>query len=480
MAKLLTIKGTYRTFRKLVRFCFQNIEAMLISGLILIAAVQYYVRPQSQSYEDIIKSGELRVLITNEPDSQYIFNTQHFGFEYELLAAFTRSLGVELKLEVVPYGELFALLESGAGDIAVGGILYSTLVARVSQPTIPWYQAQTTIVYERGTKRPKRIKDLADAPVLASARYYGIQQLEALNLLDDHRSEYQLLSAVDQGSERYVLSTNYRARNAQHYLPNLNRSFILPDKLDVVWALPKRYDEKLLAVLNQFLQTALNENLPSKLAEYYFSLPERLSTFDALTIHRRIEDTLPNFEYAFRNAARKGKIDWQLLAAISYQESRWSNDALSPTGVRGLMQLTEETAAELGVKDRMDMKQSIAAAAKYLLYLKERLPDEIKEPQRTWFAVGAYNVGLKHIRRAYKKARNQGLESTQWHTISQLLPRLYGKSFAKGEQARNYVQRVQIFTDILRFYDIHQRSEMTLDNNIATLPFATAEVGESE
>jgi len=144
------------------------------------------------------------------------------------------------------------------------------------------------------------------------------------------------------------------------------------------------------------------------------------------------------------------------------------------------MQLTEETAAELGVKDRMDMKQSIAAAAKYLLYLKERLPDEIKEPQRTWFAVGAYNVGLKHIRRAYKKARNQGLESTQWHTISQLLPRLYGKPFAKGEQARNYVQRVQIFTDILRFYDIHQRSEMTLDNNIATLPFATAEVGESE
>jgi len=123
---------TFRAVRKLVRLMLRHIEVLLISGLILIAAIQYYVRPQSQSFDQIINSGELRVLITDEPDSQYIFNTQRFGFEYELLATFAKSLGVKLKLEVVPYGELFALLESGAGDIAVGGILDSPLVSRVS------------------------------------------------------------------------------------------------------------------------------------------------------------------------------------------------------------------------------------------------------------------------------------------------------------------------------------------------------------
>lgn len=465
----ITIAVAIAVVRKLVRFCFRHIEALLISVLIVVAAVQYYVRPQSQSYDQIVASGELRVLITDEPDSQYIFNTQHFGFEYELLATFARSLGVELKLEVVPYGELFALLESGAGDLAVGGILSSPFVNRVSQATIPWYQAQTTVVYKRGTKRPKRVEHLNGQPVLASARYYSIDRLNVLNLMDDHRSEYALLTAVHQGSERFVLSTNYRARNAKHYLPNLNRAFILEDKLDVVWALPKRYDGKLLGVLNQFLQTALDENLPKKLAEYYFSLPERLTVYDALAIQRNIEQVLPDFEYAFRAAARKGNIDWHLLAAIAYQESRWSNDALSPTGVRGIMQLTEETAAFLDVDDRMDMSQTIEAAAFYIRSLRKRLPKDIKEPQRTWFAVGAYNIGLTHIRNAYHRAKELGLEGTQWNTISQLLPNLYGEPFSKGGQAKNYVQRVQIFTDILRFYDIHQRREATLSNDVATL-----------
>jgi len=458
----------FSALRKLIRLMFKHVEVLLISGLILTAAVQYHLRPQSQSYDQIIDSGELRVLITDEPDSQYIFNTQRFGFEYELLATFARSLGVELKLEVVPYGELFASLESGVGDLAIGGILDSPFVNRVSQTTIPWFKAQTTVVYKRGTKRPKRIEDLGGATVLTSARYYDIERLQVLNLLDDHRSEYALLTAVHQGSERYVLSTNYRARNAKHYLPNLNRAFILPYKLDVVWAMPKRYDPKLLWVLNQFLETALDQGLPTKLADYYFALPERLSTFDALAFQLRINDTLPVFEYAFRSAARKGSIDWQLLAAIAYQESRWSNEALSPTGVRGIMQLTEETAEFLDVKDRMDMSQTIQAAAVYIRSLRDRLPKDIEEPQRTWFAVGAYNLGLTHIRKAYHRANELGLESTQWNTISQLLPTLYGKPFAKGVQAKNYVQRVQIFTDILRFYDIHQRREATLDNDVMT------------
>lgn len=456
----------FRAAKGLIKFCLRHIELVLVGVLIAVAAVQYYVRPQSQSLSEILSSGELRVLIADEPDSQYVFNRQHYGFEYELLAAFADELGVELSLEVVPYGELFALLSSGAGDIAVGGILDSPFVRRVSSPSASWFQAQTTVVYKRGTKRPKRIEDLAAEKVLTSARYYDIQQLEVLNLVDDHRSEYALLSAVDNGAERFVLSTNYRARNAKHYLPNLNRSFILPELLDVVWVLPKRYDEPLMIRLNGFLRESLDKKLPASLAEDYFTTPMRLSTYDALAIHRKIDNVLPNFEYAFRKAGRKAGIDWQLIAAISYQESRWSNDAKSPTGVRGLMQLTTETAEFLGVDDRMDMTQSIDAAALYVKSLRKRLPKKIKEPERTWFAVGAYNVGLKHILAAYSKARIQGLDYTRWSVVSELLPTLYDQPFDRGVQAQNYVERVQIFTDIVRFYDIHQRQDSVLERGV--------------
>ncbi len=459
MSVLRQFKKTVRLVRALLQFCGKNIEAVLILGLVLFACIQYFLRPQSQSLDQVVATGQLRVLIADEPDSQYVFNRQHYGFEYELLAQYAESLGVRLTLDVVPYAELFTLLEGGFGDIAVGGIIESNYVKRVTQPTQPWFWAKTTVLYKRGTSAPKSVEELAEQGVLASSRYYQIDELSELNLMDDHRSEYQLLSAVDLGAERFVLSTNYRALNAKHYLPNLNRSFILPEKLGVVWVLPKRYDEGLLKSINGFLEKANKNGLVKKLANEYFTAPSRLSTYDTLAIHRKIDTALPKFEYKFRRAARKGNIDWQLLAALAYQESRWSNSARSPTGVRGIMQLTTETATFLGVDDRMDMTQSIDGAARYLKRLRARLPKEIQEPERTWFAVGAYNVGYRHVIAAYKKAKAAGLKHTKWSTISEVLPTLYGTPFDKGVQAASYVDRIQTFTDILRFYDLHQREE---------------------
>ncbi|MBX2849248.1 MAG: transglycosylase SLT domain-containing protein [Acidiferrobacterales bacterium] len=453
-------KTLFQEIQILLRFIKTNIELLLISGLILVAAIQYYVRPQSQSYDEIVDSGILRVLIADEPDSQYVFNKQHYGFEYELLATFARSLNVELELVVVPYGELFTLLTAGAGDIAVGGILDTDFVHKVSQPTIPWFQAKTTVVYKRGSERPENLEEINSETVLSSARYYGLRNFDSLQLTDDHRSEYEILNAVATGQDRFALTTDYRARNAKHYLPDISRSFILPDKVDLVWSLPNKYDEKLLAVLNQFLQTAIDKSLPEQLESYYLGLPTSLSRFDALILYKNIHERLPEFEPLFRSAARKAGLDWTLLAAMAYQESRWSNDAESPTGVRGIMQITSATADFLNIDDRLNIDQSIDAAAEYVFYLKSRLPDEIKEPQRTWFAVGAYNVGLKHVRAGHQKAVELDLESTQWNTISQILPTLYGKRFRNGEQAKTYVERVQIFTDILRFYDSHLREKI--------------------
>jgi len=65
-----------------------HIEVFAIFFLIAFAISQQYIQPQSQSLSEVIESGKLRVLITDEPDSQYVFNKQHYGFEYELLERF--------------------------------------------------------------------------------------------------------------------------------------------------------------------------------------------------------------------------------------------------------------------------------------------------------------------------------------------------------------------------------------------------------
>ena len=150
------------SFRSLALF----FELLLIAALIAVATIRYYVDVQAQSLQDMQETGVIRVLISDEPDSQYVFNKRHYGFEYEMLSRFAEHLELQLDLKVVPFAELFSLLDSGVGDIAVGGILLNPYVERVSQPTIPWFQQQTTVVYRRGTERPITLEQLGAEPVL--------------------------------------------------------------------------------------------------------------------------------------------------------------------------------------------------------------------------------------------------------------------------------------------------------------------------
>ena len=110
-------------------------------------------------------------------------------------------------------------------------------------------------------------------------------------------------------------------------------------------------------------------------------MPVRLKTWDALNVHKKIVNVLPRYEQEFRRSARKSDLDWTLLAAMAYQESHWSNDAVSPTGVQGIMQLTNDTARFLKIEDRLNVSDTIDGAARYIKFLKSKLPGTIKEPE---------------------------------------------------------------------------------------------------
>lgn len=98
-----------------------------------------------------------------------------------------------------------------------------------------------------------------------------------------------------------------------------------------------------------------------------------------------------------------------LLAALAYQESHWDPSAESPTGVRGIMMLTRNTAESLGVMDRLNPAAAIDGGARYLADRHRRLPDTIPEPDRTFLALASYNIGRGHLLDARQLAREQAL-----------------------------------------------------------------------
>jgi membrane-bound lytic murein transglycosylase F len=172
----------------------------------------------------------------------------------------------------------------------------------------------------------------------------------------------------------------------------------------------------------------------------------------------RIKSRYPQYEKYFEKAAEKYALSPMMLAAQAYQESHWRANARSPTGVRGIMMLTLNTARAMGVKSRLDPQQSIFGGARYMnRLLTGRFAEEVQEPDRSWLALAAYNVGRGHLHDAQTLAREQGLNPHLWSDVKQVLPllsdkRYYSKlkyGYARGNEPVRYVQRIRDYQLIL-------------------------------
>jgi membrane-bound lytic murein transglycosylase F len=148
---------------------------------------------------------------------------------------------------------------------------------------------------------------------------------------------------------------------------------------------------------------------------------------------------------------------------------------VSPTGVRGMMMLTEHTARMMEVADRDDAYASILGGARYFTRVIRKVPARIPEPDRTWLAVAAYNVGFGHLEDARIITQMQGASPDDWNEVRGRLPLLADaawharveRGYAPGPQAVTYVDNVRRYYEILMWMD--GRETLTTDH-IHVLP----------
>ncbi|MEQ1722315.1 MAG: transglycosylase SLT domain-containing protein [Pseudobdellovibrio sp.] len=169
------------------------------------------------------------------------------------------------------------------------------------------------------------------------------------------------------------------------------------------------------------------------------------------------ESRLPLYKSHFKKYSDKYDIPWTLIAAVAYQESKWDEDAVSHTGVRGLMQLTTKTAAHVGVEDRADPFESIRGGAYYLKYLYNKTPKKLNDHQRWVLALSAYNIGWGHLRDAHRLALRLKKNPYNWSEFKKVLPLLeeekyyntlnYG--FARGNETVDFVNKVFNYYNLL-------------------------------
>jgi membrane-bound lytic murein transglycosylase F len=396
------------------------------------------------------------------------------GFEHDLIVQFAAEH--KLPLVTVPVesaGALAASLASGEAHLGLGGLYrpsdaHPPHAADGTPMPLAWtagfHAVEPVVIFGSDGFRPKSWSDLKravvayiastglDAEIARLKREHPEVRFVALDL----PSADALIAHVSEGRVDFALVSSLQAAIARNVHLNFDIGFALGTKLELAWLVPAQRQE-LKEQLDGFFEKARRSGLVERLEQRYFAHSREVRRIDAGVFHDRIRTVLPDYRRLFLEAQEASGIEWRLLAAIAYQESQWEPLATSETGVRGFMQLTEETARHLGVSDRMDPRSSILGAARYLRDLKARLPERIAEPDRTWLALAAFNIGIGHLEDARVIAQRQKLNPDVWQDVKHALPLLalpehYEKAklgYARGGMPVAFVDRVRGYYDIL-------------------------------
>lgn len=414
---------------------------------------------------EIQKEGRLLVLMRNTPTIYYEGPEGPKGFEYDLVKAFAKHLNVNLKVKIYDsLADLLDAIQQGEGDFASGAITKTEDREDVYSFGPDYYTVQQLVVYRRGTKAPKNIEDLTEFEIQIIAESSYEERLSALKedypdlnwTVTDEYSTEQLLQQVWRGElDCTVADQNIVAVN-RRYFPGLEVAFPISEEHSLAWVInPQK--ASLGDELEEWLDSFEEKGGLAALRDKYYSYTELYDYVDLREFHKRINWRLPHYRSWFQEAAGKFNFSWTLLAALAYQESHWSPRAKSPTGVRGIMMLTRQTAQSVGVQNRLDPYQSIMGGAEYLARMVERVPDSVYQRDRIKFALAAYNVGMGHMEDARILAEKLGYDPNSWNELKEVLPLLTQKKYysrlkhgyARGTEPVRYVGRIRNYQNIL-------------------------------
>lgn len=428
--------------------------------------------------EQILGTGVLKVATRNSPTAYYLGVEGPEGPEYELASGFARSLGVEVSFIVAPSAA--AAVEevvSNRAQVAAAGIVTAEELGR-RVAFGPVYQTLNQhVVHRSEDPAPQNASDLAGKRIevvagsahaaALAALVAGTPGLEYVEVADV--DQFDLLARVSSGDIDYTVADSTEFSIGRHIHPRLRLGMRLAESESVAWALGLRDRSLVPRVRDYFAAVERDGTLASTLDRYY-AAAERFDYVQSVNFIRRVQERLPTLRPYFEDAASETGFDWRLLAAIAYQESKLDSQATSPTGVRGVMMLTDDTARRVGIEDRLDPRSSILGGARYLVEVLGKIPDRIPEPDRTWLALAGYNVGFGHLEDARILTQRLGGNPDSWQDVRRHLPLLAQErwymqarfGYARGWEPVRFVDNINSYRELLVWMTGAPGNEMRL------------------
>ncbi len=412
--------------------------------------------------------GELRVVTRNSPNAFFSgADDEPEGPEYELVQQFAAQLGVKLRITPMrKFSDIYRALMLGHADVAAAAL---AIPARASSQLSfgPVYQRiREHLIYRRGAYEPRSLAEVGNAHLEVAmgsshARNLRAQRIDlpSLSWVENGNTEtIELLDRVARGEIDYTIADSNEFSQAREDHADLDVAFDFAGEQSLAWALSSRDGSLMEEVRRYFARTAAGGELASIMRRYY-GRGESIETANTRGFMRHFYGRLPPLRAWFEQAADQVGEDWRLMAAIGYQESKWDSAAVSAYGATGIMQLTERSALESDVRDRSDARANIFAGTRYFNRVRAKIPDHVPEPDRTWFALAAYNVGFGHLEDARILAQSAHKDPDSWQDVRVFLPllaqeRWYAKAqngYARGLEPVRYVDNVRTYRDLIEW-----------------------------
>lgn len=429
--------------------------------------------------DQVVEVGELRVVTRHSPTTYFVGPDGPAGPEFDLVRGFAEQLGVTLVISTVDnVSEILPRLISGESHMAAAGLSITESRREYLSFGHPYDTVDMHLIYKVGTGKPRSIEEAIGRSIEVVAGSSHSDMLASLSQVypklewsvNADVEVADLMEKVAHGELDFTVADSTEFNIQRHFYPDLRVALDLEIADPIAWAFRKGDGDRLLAQADDYLIKAERSGLLAQVRDRYYGHTKKFDYVGTRAFIRHFDSRLPRYRPWFEEAGDLNGVDWRLLAAIGYQESHWRSHAVSPTGVRGLMMLTEATADYLDIDDRMDPETSIFGGARFYARQTERIADSVEEPDRTWMALAAYNVGFNHIKDARQIVEWEGGDPDTWVDISKALPLLakrewysrvkYG--YARGWEPVLYVNNIRSYYNILRWITASEPHEETV------------------
>ncbi len=446
--------------RKFSQICLPVLITLLLAG-----SLNSCWRRYDDTLEKVQQSGRVVCITENSANTYYIYRGEPMGFEYDLARAFADYLGVELKIITPDWAKMFAYLAKGKGDFIAAGLTITPEREKQVDFSDEYTYVQQKVITHKNNYNLRSLDDLNGKTIHirpATSYHSRLRELqeEGLNFEMVFHKELpteELIRMVAEEEIGITIADSKIALLNRRYFPDIKIAFPIEEEEALGWAV-REGEKRFLREINKFFAIIKENGVYGKIFEKYYGTVDIFDYVDLKKFHQRLESRLPDYQEIIKQEAAKYDFDWRLIAAMIYQESHFNPRARSHTGVRGLMQLTLRTAREMGVRNRLNPKQSIRGGIRYLHKLYERFDEVPDYRDRIRLALASYNIGYGHVRDAQKIAQQMGLPTQQWESVKQTLPLLrerryyrdtrYG--YARGTEPIRYVNRIFTYYDILK------------------------------